>query len=333
MTNRPTIADLARELGLSKSAVSNALRGVPLVSAETTVRVQEYARARGWRPNAAARALSLARSDNIGVVLVQVDHLLGTEPFYMNAIAGIERALSPNGKNLLLRTIDSPDDERSVYESWVTEGRVDGVILFDRLVDDPRPQFLDEHELPYAVFGDAGEHSLLELVREEAKTIVEHIADLGHTSVLFIGGPQELAHEVERSAQVARIIDESGMTAAYRSSEYSIEGGRRELRAALASGGFTAVAASSDLIAIGAATELAAEGRDDVAVVSWDDSILCQYGARPLTALERRHSEFGEIAARTLLNQTYSLGLQEIAPRPIELTVRESSIRRHAEVA
>ena len=325
MSNRPTISDLAAELGLSKSAVSNALRGVPLVSAETTARVQKYARERGWRPNAAARALSLSRSDNIGIVLVQVDSLLGTESFYMSAIAGIERILSPQGKNLLLRTIDSPDDERSIYESWITEGRVDGVILFDRLVDDARPLLLDERQLPYAFFGDADDASSTELAIEETRTILTHLAALGHRSLLFLGGPAELSHEEERSAHLTRISEENGMESRIIRGGYSIADGRNGTREGIAAGDATAVIASSDLLALGAATELAAAGRDDVAIVSWDDSLLCRYSPVPLTALDRRHAESGEIAARQLVNAAYSVGLDPVPHRPSELLIRESS--------
>lgn len=323
---KPTIADIARDLGLSKSAVSNALRGIPLVSADTAARVNAYAREQGWRPNAAARALSLSRSDNIGIALVQAEQLLRSEPFYMNAIAGIERVLSPNGKNLLLRTIESADEELSVYESWITEGRVDGVILFDPRLDDPRPRLLSQHQLPYAVFGESSSHTATELVVEEAETIIEHVASGGHTSVLFIGGPGDLAHERDRADELVRLASGRGIRVMATNNDYSIEAGRQAARDAFESARFTAVVTSSDLLAIGAVAEFADHPETPVAVVSWDDSLLCQYSARPLTALDRDHGHYGEAAATQLLNAAYSIGLPDIPHHPSRLTVRASSL-------
>lgn len=326
MAEKPTIADIARDLGLSKSAVSNALRGIPLVSADTAERVNAYARERGWRPNAAARALSLSRSDNIGIALVQAEQLLRSEPFYMNAIAGIERVLSPNGKNLLLRTIESADEELPVYESWITEGRVDGVILFDPRLHDPRPRLLEDHQLPFAVFGESSGLSPTELVMEEAETIVEHVAARGHTSMLFIGGPGDLAHERDRAEQLLRLGSGQGIRVVTTSNDYSIEAGRQAARDAFESAQFTAVVTSSDLLAIGAVAEVAAHPGTAVAVVSWDDSLLCQYSAHPLTALDRDHGHYGEVAATQLLNTAYSIGLPDIPHHPSRLTVRASSL-------
>lgn len=326
MAEKPTIADIARDLGLSKSAVSNALRGIPLVSADTAARVNAYARERGWRPNAAARALSLSRSDNIGIALVQAEQLLRSEPFYMNAIAGIERVLSPNGKNLLLRTIASADEELAVYESWITEGRVDGVILFDARLHDPRPRLLTEHHMPFSVFGESSSLSPTELVVEEAETIVAHIASRGHTSVLFIGGPNDLAHERDRAAQLVRLGSGRGIDVVATNNDYSIEAGRSAARHALESAEFTAVVTSSDLLGIGAAAEVADHAARAVAVVSWDDSLLCEYSAHPLTALDRDHGHYGEVAATQLLNAAYSIGLPDLPHHPSRLSVRASSL-------
>lgn len=324
--DRPTIADLARELGLSKSAVSNALRDVPLVSAGTAARVKSYARERGWRANAAARALSLSRSDNIGVVLVQAEQLLGSEPFYMSAIAGIERALSPNGKNLLLRSIESPDEELTVYESWITEGRVDGVILFDPRLNDLRPRLLSERQLPFVILGEYSHPSAAERAAEEAQTIVQHIAALHHTTMLFIGGPSDLAHEAERARQLVHMAARSGIETTCTNNDYSIEAGRRTVRDAFQAAQFTAVVTSSDLLAIGAAAELATARSDRVTVVSWDNSPLCEYSATPLSALDRRHDQFGQMAATRLLNTAYSLNLPEVPHRPSRLIIRSSSV-------
>ena len=63
-----TISDIAKECGVSRATVSKALHGAPDISSETVKKVRETAEKLGYLPNAAARALKLGRSYNIGVL-------------------------------------------------------------------------------------------------------------------------------------------------------------------------------------------------------------------------------------------------------------------------
>src|SRR5690348_2758297 len=91
---RPTIAQIAERAGVSIGAVSYALNGRPGVSAQTRQRILRIAQEAGWRPSAAARALSGARAHAVGLVLARPAETLGAEPFFMRFIAGLEGALS-----------------------------------------------------------------------------------------------------------------------------------------------------------------------------------------------------------------------------------------------
>ena len=63
-----TITDIAKACGVSRATVSKALNGAPDIKAETIERIRECARELGYHPNAAARALKMGRSYNIGVL-------------------------------------------------------------------------------------------------------------------------------------------------------------------------------------------------------------------------------------------------------------------------
>ena len=67
--SKVTITDVAKAAGVSNSAVSYALNGKPGVSEKTRKRVLEVADSMGWKPNSAAKALSVARTHSIGVVM------------------------------------------------------------------------------------------------------------------------------------------------------------------------------------------------------------------------------------------------------------------------
>src|SRR5690349_24904327 len=89
LVKRPTIADIAREAGVSKGAVSYALNGQPGVSDATRDRILEIAAelrftpARGSRAAAGPRAVPGSRAAAAGLVLCRPPRILGVEPFFM----------------------------------------------------------------------------------------------------------------------------------------------------------------------------------------------------------------------------------------------------------
>lgn len=334
--SRVTIGGLAEQLGLSKASVSYALNGQPGVSAETRRRVLELATSLGWHASSSARALSRSRTDAIGIVLRRDPELLGSEPYYMSLLAGVEGVLAETGKALLLRMVGmSTRDEIATYRRWSAEGRVDGVMLFDLVVGDERPPLLDELGLAYVVHGAmpsaAPGRVLTYDIANDTWLIVDHLAGLGHTNMLHVAGPVEFAHEAHRR----QLLDELGTVRSirftHRNSEYSMEDGERAAIEALAGDpGITAVVTSSDLLALGVAVALRRLGRQDVAIVSWDDSLLCRIVSPAISALDRFPEEQGRRSTRMLLEVLLGAEPSETLARPSELVVRGTSLPAQA---
>lgn len=329
---RVTIGGLADRLGLSKASVSYALNGQPGVSDSTRQRVLALAEELGWHPSSSARALSRARSDTIGIVLRRDPGLLGTEPYYMSLLAGVEAELSETGQSLLLRMVGSaPGQDVATYRRWSAERRVDGVMVFDITVADPRPDLLDELGLHFVLHGNRTSVSpgrvLLYDAAGDAALLVEHLVALGHRRLLHIRGPQEFEHELDRSAAVDALAREHGLSVASASSDYSMAGGERITAEHLAADpSFTAVITSNDLLALGAQAALVHACREDVALVSWDDSLLCRLGSRPITALDRFPEEQGRRATRMLLDGLAGLPTPTTRARSAELITRATSL-------
>jgi DNA-binding LacI/PurR family transcriptional regulator len=326
---RVTIADIAERLGLSKASVSYALNGQAGVSEQTRQKVVAMAAELGWHPSFSARALSRSRADAIGMVLRRDPALLGTEPYYMRLLEGVEDVLSEAGQSLLLRMVGTtPGRDTAVYERWAGEGRVDGVIVLDRAIDDPRPALLTRLGLPFVLHGvlPSGAGERIEDQHRDAQLIVAHLDELGHRRIAHITGPLGLAHEVDRRTAVRHESTARGIAVEFAEADYTFDTAHARVLELLSSGiRPTALVFSNDVMAVAGLRALADAGAHDVAVVSWDDSMLCQFSYPTVTALERYPDRAGRRSAAMLLELLDGRSWSTAAPSPSTLVVRETS--------
>ena len=328
---RVTIAHIADRLGVSKASVSYALNGQPGVSEQTRQKVVAMAAELGWHPNFSARALSRSRADAIGMVLRRDPALLGTEPFYMRLLEGVEDVLSDAGQSLLLRMVGTtPGRDTAVYERWAGEGRVDGVIVLDRTIDDPRPAQLEQLGMPYVLHGvlPAGDDGAerIEDQHRDAELLVSHLYELGHRRIAHVTGPLGLAHEVDRRNSVRQESVARGMEVEFAEADYTFDTAYQQV-ARLIEGGSraTALIFSNDVMAVAGLRALTDAGAADRAAASWDDSMLCQYSSPTITALERYPDRAGRRTAAMLLELLDGRPWTTAAPSPSTLVVRETS--------
>ena len=118
-----TIRDVARLAGFSVASVSRVLNESGKVTDETRESVMKSVNALGYSPNIAARSLSTARSQAIGVVLPDMHG-----EFFSELVRGIDRAASESGYLLLLSNIHA-DPAMADHALAAMRGRVDGVIV------------------------------------------------------------------------------------------------------------------------------------------------------------------------------------------------------------
>ncbi|MEV4755354.1 LacI family DNA-binding transcriptional regulator [Micromonospora sp. NPDC049559] len=307
---RPTIADIARRAGVSKGAVSYALNGQPGVSEATRQRILAIAQEIGFNPNSAARALSGATANAIGLALCRPARILGVEPFFMELISGVEAELSARSYALTLQIVSEQETEIAVYRRWWGERRVDGVLVCDLRVDDRRVAALEELQLPAVVIGGPGHTGGLASVwSDDAAALVEaveYLVALGHRRIARVGGLPGLLHTERRTDAFAAVCGRAGLEHAVTvPSDYTGEEGARATRRLLSAADRpTAILYDNDVMAIAGlsvAQEMGLAVPADLSIVAWDDSPLCQLVHPPLTALGRDIPAYGAHAARRLL--------------------------------
>jgi DNA-binding LacI/PurR family transcriptional regulator len=307
---RPTISDIAQRAGVSKVAVSYALGGKPGVSEATRRRIVAIAEEIGFNPNSAARALSGAAAQAVGLALCRPARLLGVEPFFTKLISGVEGELAARSFALTLQVVPDHEAEIAVYRRWWGERRVDGVLVCDLHVDDPRIEVLEKLKLPAVVIGGPSHTGRLPSVWSDehaalAET-VEYLHALGHRRIARVGGLPQLLHTQIRADAFGAVCSRLGLDeAATIESDYTGEDGGRATRRLLSSPHRpSAVNYDNDVMAIaglGVAQEMGLSVPAELSIVAWEDSSLCQLVHPPLTALSRDIPAYGAHAARLLL--------------------------------
>ncbi|MEC4015411.1 LacI family DNA-binding transcriptional regulator [Streptomyces sp. H27-D2] len=339
---RPTIKDIARQAGVSESAVSFALNDRPGVSAQTRARVRRVAEKLGWQANSAARALSGERAGSLGLVLARPAHTLGIESFFLQLVSGIQEVLATRRTALLFQVVEDLDAECEVYRRWWAERRVDGVLVVDPRTEDPRPELLVSLGLPAVVVGEpatAQGHpagpAISTVWADDSRAmarVLDHLYDLGHRRIVHVAGLPGLAHTARRISSLRAEAGRRGLgedQVRSVTTDYSdAEGAEATRRILDGPEPPTAIIYDNDVMAV-AGVSVAAERGVPVparlAIVAWDDSPLCRVTHPRLTALVRDTPGFGRLAAQELLAVLDGAPVRSVQGELPHLEPREST--------
>jgi DNA-binding LacI/PurR family transcriptional regulator len=309
---RPTIDDVAERAGVSSAAVSFAMNGRPGVADETRRRILAAAEELGWHPSAHARGLAQARARAIGLLLARPLEQLEVDPFFVRFLAGVERTLARTDHALVLRVSDEAD--LGAYERLAATGRVDGFLLCDVELDDPR---FERIELPAVVAGHPASPCPFPWLETEhargMEAVVEHLVALGHRRIGFCGSSERYEHVQARLRVWREALAAAGLEPG------PVAFGKPSLEADV-----TAIVNTSDVLA--AAAQAAARERGiDVSITGFDDSPLAALASPPLTSVRVDYAQFGEAAAAALLASIEGEPAPPFAGAPPELVVRAST--------
>ncbi|GAA3625802.1 LacI family DNA-binding transcriptional regulator [Microlunatus ginsengisoli] len=307
---RLTIKDIAARAGVSIGSVSYALNGRPGVSEATRLRVLTVAEELGWVPDNAARRLAGAQTDTVGLVLPQgTAKSLGVAPWFMEFIGGVATVLAEAGYGMMMQVVAGLDAELDVYRKWSRGRLVDGVILVDLRADDPRIEAVRTLGLPAVVAGPPEVADGLTCVWTNdgaaAQEAVRYLAALGHRDIARVSGPADIVHVKIRQRATEETAAELGLRIRTWHTDYSVESGRRATREILLSTPRpTAILYDDDLGAVtglAVARELNFRVPEDVSLLAWDDSNLCQTTFPPLSAMSHDVLGYGAHLTRRLL--------------------------------
>jgi len=332
MSNRVTMAEVAREAGVSLMTVSRVINEKDEVSLATRQRVLEVVERLGYRPSSIARGLATHRTGTIGLVVLD-----NANPFFSEVARGVEQRAYAEGYSVFLCNTDE-DPQREVDVLQSLEGkRVDGVVLCSSR--------LDENELRIALalhpavvlvnrrLPGNGVSSLLIDDEMGGRMATQHLLQAGHRAIGFLAGPPTSYSGHERAKGYRAALSSVGMSynpAWVRHCSPVVQGGHEAARDLLtAHPELTALFCYNDLVAVGALQACADLGRQvpgDLAIVGYDDIPLAALVTPSLTTCRVSRCELGAQAMQLLLDQIDGCldGCEEIVLRP-ELVVRASA--------
>ncbi|MEU3616039.1 LacI family DNA-binding transcriptional regulator [Streptomyces sp. NPDC006872] len=330
---RPTLEDVARRSGVSKSTVSRVINGEARVRAEVVDRVRRVVSELGYVPNQAARQLVTHRTGAVAVVAAQPENRLFLDPFFDLLLRGIRRELALHGAQAVLLFVEEPDDYARVAD-YLGGGHVDGAILFSLRPGDRLAEMTDRLALP-AVFGGrpllrdgdtVHRHAYVDGDnRGGARQAVQHLVALGRRRIATVAGPYDQEHSAaDRLAGYQDVLLDAPAELVERA-DYTRQGGADAMAALLdRRPDLDAVFVASDLMASGALQILRERGRrvpEDVAVVGFDDlASIAESTDPPLTTVHQDVPEMGRLLARLLV--------RDEAPQPPSVVVPTRLVHR-----
>lgn len=298
------IAEVARAAGVSKATASRALTGSGYVSDETRQRVLAAAAALGYVASTAAVSLATGRTQNIGVVMPYVSRW-----FFSEVLEGIQATLLAEGYDLTLYDArPGTEGRRRVFEDFLARKRFDGLIAVGLEPSDNELERLLALACPLvSVVGENSETSLVALDDEHAaRRATEHLVELGHTSIAFLGGggPHWAHVDHRRLLGYEATMADAGLLPSHIMSPVTLPGGYAAAVDLLGDSRRrpTAIVGSCDEVAIGAiiaARRLGLPVPSALSVVGIDNHEYAEMFS--LTTLEQSPHEQGARAAEMLL--------------------------------
>jgi LacI family transcriptional regulator len=331
MSFRVSIADVAREAGVSRQTVSRALNGKGEISGATLKRVQEVIDRLEYRPSSIARGLATHHTRTIGLIVPDI-----ANPFFADIGRGADDAAHAAGYSLLLcNAVEDPDREAELLRT-LEQRAVDGVVLCSsRLHEQVLADLVRRHDAVVLINRSLdGCSNVCVDDAWGAAVLVQHLLGLGRRRIGLMAGSQNSHSSRERANGYAEAMIAAGEppdpALTRRCASLDIDGGHDAAVSLLsARPDVDGLICYNDLVATGALRACAELGRrvpGDVAVAGADDVLLASLVTPALTTLRVDRQAIGAAALRMLLNQLHNAsdGCHTLVFQP-ELIVRASA--------
>jgi DNA-binding LacI/PurR family transcriptional regulator len=324
------LKDIAQLAGVSIMTVSKALREAPDVSAATRAKIRLLAQQTGYVPDSSAQNLRTKTTKLFGLVIPTT-----TNPIYARIVSAIEERAHELGYDLLIaQTYNQPAREEACLRRLLSR-RVDGLFITPVYRYEAEARIYQEilaRKIPTVLLGPPAQFCKNFISIEVEETIASYNAtkfliDLGHQKIAYFTGPPTAPWAHERFEGYRRALRETGLQVddkmVFAAGNTIEDGTKAALQMLNENCHPTAIQAVSDLVAIGCAETLLAQGwkiPEDISVVGFGNILTAEFYRVPLTTIRQPKFRMGVAAMETMMNmirgakaKTQRLGAELVA--------------------
>lgn len=312
MKKKITLKHIARELEVSISTVSKALKNSEEISRDTKEKVQAFAKLYNYRPNNIAISLKNKRTRNIGVIIPDIVH-----HFFTTVFRGIEKYANSRGYNVIICVSDESFDKEVINMELLANGSIDGFIMSLSAETQQKNDFnhlkeVTEQGIPLVLFDRVTDEIDCDKVvindQEVAYAAVQKMIDSGKRKIALVTTDSYFNVSKKRAEGYQMALADHGipydealvLTLPYQEIE------DRYIERFFQTNEVDAVLCVNELFAIhcmAAARGLGKKIPDDISFIGFTDGLLSRHCVPSLTTVAQHGEQMGEIAARMLIEK------------------------------
>lgn len=332
MKKRLTLKLIAKELEVSVSTVSKALRDSAEISEDTRLKIKAFAKLYNYKPNNIALSLKNRKTKTIGVIIPEIVH-----HYFTTVISGIEQVANKKGYHVIICTSNNSFDKEVINMEILANGSTDGFILS---VAKETQQKKDYHHLtevieqgmPLVMFDRVIEEINCDKVIIDdmlgAKKAVQHLLDIGCKRIGLITTIDYVSVGKLRTKGYREALNESNIQIdeSLILKVEDFDKSESEIQSFLMNKNVDAVFAVNEHFAIYAIKALKEQGLDvpgDVSVIAFTDGELSKRFLPSLTTINQHGEEMGAQAARLLIKK---LENEDAEDEPFETIIIGTSL-------
>ncbi len=311
---KPTILDVEKLSGFSKSTISKVLRNEKYVKKTTKDKIIKVINEIGYLPDEIARSLVQKRTTNfIGVIVSDINN-----PFFSETVLSITEEAKTKDCEVILCNTNYLIEEEKRYIDILIRNRALGILLATPTVNDRNIDILIEKQYPFVLITREIKKLKTNIVSvdhlKSAKMAVNYLIKKGHRKIAHFTGREEIIGTINRLKGYKSALRENGIEV---ENDLILRHGISSFRAGYESAedlfnnkiDATAIFASDDLVAIGAMDffkEKNIKVPEDISIIGYDNIEMSSLNLINLTTVDQPKSEIGRLAVRVLIEQVKS---------------------------
>jgi LacI family transcriptional regulator len=312
MKRKVTLKQIAKELDVSISTVSKALRDSTEISEDTRLKVQAFAKLYNYKPNLIALSLKNRKTKNIGIIIPEIVH-----HFFTTVISGIENVANEKGYNVIVCLSDESFDKEVINMEMLANGSIDGFIVS---LSKETQQKRDFHHItevinqgmPVVMFDRVTNDILCDKV-----IIDDNLAAFNATQYLIDKGFKKIALiSTVDYVSVGKLRTE-GYLKALKLNDIKIDENlilkiedtdnfESQIVNLIENNDLDAVFAVNEIFAVTAikiASRFGKKVPEDISVIGFTDGIISKYSSPSITTVSQNGVKMGEKAAKMLIEK------------------------------